>query len=57
MLNWLIFGYIQKCDEPSGDVGFNFESNVFMVSLPSYQQNLTFFINLYNTHQNYQGAT
>ena len=31
MLNWLIFGYFQKCDEPSGDVGFNFESNVFSI--------------------------
>ena len=29
MLNWLIFDCFEKCDEPSGDVGFNFGLNVF----------------------------
>ena len=36
MLNWLIFGCFEKCDEPSGDVGFNFGLNVFIITLTSH---------------------
>ena len=35
MLNWLIFGCFEKCDEPSGDVGFNFGLNVFIITFRS----------------------
>ena len=31
MLNWLIFGCFQKCDEPRVYVGFNFGLNVFIL--------------------------
>ena len=35
MLNWLIFGCFQKCDEPRVYVGFNFGINVLSITFRS----------------------